>query len=268
MAARQVHLVRALLQTLVRRVLTLLSCRSQVDATRQDYASLLAGYSITLIRCFPDKADDIRMRLFLADFPTRSGAQPAVQFFWAASSATKLFDSILASPKGALDFLLRRKYFPASSSASADDSPWDREWRTVLLFLELYTFVMRLTDDEDFFSGFNKSAAAGHASVGASSSHVRASSLPLRALERLSLFLKNLAFTLNYNAAELLQGSGSDGAMQAGPGQRQHEQREPAGTYHVIAGVDFGPLNRWSLHPSRCCTNEIRGDSSCQRDTG
>lgn len=213
---------------------------SQVDATRQDYASLLAGYSITLIRCFPDKADDIRMRLFLADFPTRSGAQPAVQFFWAASSATKLFDSILASPKGALDFLLRRKYFPASSSASADDSPWDREWRTVLLFLELYTFVMRLTDDEDFFSGFNKSAAAGHASVGASSSHVRASSLPLRALERLSLFLKNLAFTLNYNAAELLQGSGSDGAMQAGPGQRQHEQREPAGTYHVIAGVDFG----------------------------
>lgn len=213
----------------------LICTRSQADAAGQDYASLLAGYSITLIRCFPHKADDIRMRLFLADFPSATGgSQPAVQFFWSASSGTKLFDCIISSPKSALDFLLRRKYFPASSLAAADDSPWDREWRTVLLFLELYTFVMRLTDDEDFFSGLNSQPT--FASNGSSPSHLRLSALRLDALQRLSLFLKNLAFTLNYNAAELLQGNGSDSKSPTGAGPGQHGQ---SGTYRVIAGIDF-----------------------------
>ncbi|EOO03745.1 putative iq and hect domain protein [Phaeoacremonium minimum UCRPA7] len=39
-----------------------------------------------------------------------------------------------------------------TAAVAKDEALWDREWRTILLFLELYVFVLRLTDDEDFFA--------------------------------------------------------------------------------------------------------------------
>ncbi|OAA68252.1 glycosyl hydrolase [Niveomyces insectorum RCEF 264] len=213
---------------------------SQSSTTEHDYASLLAGYAIVLIRCFPDKGDDIRMQFFLADLPTQTGLQPAIQFFWEATRATTLFARILTSPRSALDFLLQRKYFPSSSAVSGDESSWDREWRTVLLFLELYTFVLRLTDDDDFFSAFQNDASSIRAtsSNNSSSSRLRASALSLDVLKTLSSFLKNLAFTLHYHAADLLQKDDSNGPKgSAFRGSARRYNR--SGSYHVIAGLDF-----------------------------
>ena len=155
-------------------------------------AGFLAGYILTLMYCFPTLGDDIRMRLYLADIPTPLGPLPAVKFFWNAVSQTSIFSKIVSDGDSALA-ILRQK-----SSAEAD-SVWHREWRTILLFLELYIFVLRLTDDDDFFGGLNPSSALND-----SSSRLRSSGLNLENLKHLTLFLKHLGFTLYHNAAELL----------------------------------------------------------------
>src|SRR6266566_1873910 len=138
------------------------SCSTASGRQFED-ASLLAGYFLALIRSFPDCGDDIRMRLYLADMSSHAGKLPSVQFFWEAMSSTSVCTRILRASETTLDFLLQRTFFKPST-ATGDDSQWDREWRTVLLFLELYTFVLRLTDDEDFFSGLTTRVAQDGAS--------------------------------------------------------------------------------------------------------
>lgn len=211
---------------------------SQSSSSGQGYASLLAGYAIVLIRCFPDKGDDIRMQFFLADLPTQSGPLPAVRFFWEASSATALFGQVLKSPKAALDYLLQRKRFSATSTTSQSESTWDREWRTVLLFLELYTFVLRLTDDDDFFSGFSSSLSPFRETKKQPSSRLRSSALSLDALKTLTSFLKNLSFTLLYNASDLLQSDSSDTAFQPSYSTKSKRSSQ-VGNYFVVPGLDF-----------------------------
>ncbi|KAL1888746.1 ubiquitin-protein ligase (E3) [Sporothrix stenoceras] len=211
---------------------------SQSSSSGQDYASLLAGYAIVLIRCFPDKGDDIRMQFFLADLPTKAGPVPAVRFFWEASSATSLFGQVLKSPKATLDYLLQRKRFSTTSTTSHSESTWDREWRTVLLFLELYTFVLRLTDDDDFFSGFSSSQSPFRETKKQPSSRLRSSALSLDALKSLTSFLKNLSFTLLYNASDLLQSDSSDIAFQPSYSTKSKRASE-VGNYFVVPGLDF-----------------------------
>ncbi|KAK4130956.1 hypothetical protein BT67DRAFT_409698 [Trichocladium antarcticum] len=159
-------------------------------------AGFLAGYILTLVYCFPALGDDIRMRLYLADIPTRSGPLPAVKFFWNALSKTSVFSTIASDGDTAI-YILRQK---SLETRAETHSPWHREWRTVLLFLELYIFVLRLTDDDDFFSALRPSASSD-----ASTSRLRRSGLGLENLKRLTLFLKHLSFALYYNAADLLR---------------------------------------------------------------
>lgn len=138
------------------------------------------------------------MRLYLADIPARLGPVPAVKFFWNALSRTSAFSKIVSDGDAALD-VLRQKHSLGLATGSEVNSPWHREWRTILLFLELYVFVLRLTDDDDFFSGLSSTA-----SFGGSGSRLRSSCLSLDDLKRLTLFLKHLGFTLYYHATELL----------------------------------------------------------------
>ncbi|KAL2019897.1 hypothetical protein VTK56DRAFT_9072 [Thermocarpiscus australiensis] len=163
-----------------------------------EVASFLAGYILTLLYCFPTLSDDIRMRLYLADIPTRQGQLPAIKFFWNALSRTSIFSKIVSDADIALE-ILRQRPSSARGIMPETDSPWHREWRTILLFLELYVFVLRLTDDDDFFSGLSSTPGLGD-----SGSRLRSSSLSREDLRRLTLFLKHLSFTLYYNAAELL----------------------------------------------------------------
>ncbi|KAH8904237.1 hypothetical protein BR93DRAFT_984717 [Coniochaeta sp. PMI_546] len=212
----------------------------------QDFedASLLAAYTLTIIRSFPAHGDDVRMRLFLADIQTPFGRLPAVKFFWKAMRNTSIFSVIMSSEDATLD-LLRRGRLQAVSS-SRHGSKWDQEWRSVLLFLELYVFVLRLTDDDDFFSGLGTAM-----SQVAAPSRLRQSCLPLDDLKGLTLFLKHLGFTLLYNAAQLHEGDLAKTQTSGGLGdflspsatpkssQTSPSQAQNAETFSVISGIDF-----------------------------
>ena len=206
------------------------------SASELEDAGFLAGYILTMIYCFPTLSDDIRMRLYLADIPTGQGPLPAVKFFWNALSRTTIFSKITSDPDTALTIL--RQGVP-----SGDESPWNREWRTILLFLQLYVFVLRLTDDDDFFSAPGMPASLG----GGSRSRLRSSGLGLPELKRLTLFLKHLSFTLYYNAAEVLRSTSSVPSAADGVSASYSRRRSVASNgqtqdilaFTLTAGFDF-----------------------------
>lgn len=205
-----------------------------------DDDSFLAAYILTLIRCFPGLSDDIRMRLYLADIPTQSGKLVSVRFFCGAMMRTDTFSRIASDDRAALSLL-------QGKDSLKDAASWDREWRTIFLFLELYIFVLRLTDDEDFFSAFTSPDLQGEPT-----SRLRVCMLTMVEVKRLALFLRNLAFTLYYNAKDLLeQGQSindrnnatlndlfsSSGTSSVKVGGKSTQQKALA--YNVIPGVDF-----------------------------
>ncbi|CAL3966422.1 hypothetical protein PZA11_003082 [Diplocarpon coronariae] len=162
----------------------------------EEDASLLASYALTLLRIFPQRGDDIRLWLYLGSMKTSAGSEiPALKFFWQSMSLTNTFSVIRADSKGALSLL--RSQIERQTVSS--DAGRDREWRTILLFLELYTFVLRFTDDEEFLSGNTPAFEQAEEQV----SRIRQSALPIEDVKRLTIFLKNLAFTMYYNAGEL-----------------------------------------------------------------
>ncbi|KAJ5042822.1 uncharacterized protein L3040_004215 [Drepanopeziza brunnea f. sp. 'multigermtubi'] len=181
---------------------------AKASAAGEEDASLLASYALTLLRIFPQRGDDIRLWLYLGSMTTSAGSEiPALKFFWQAMSLTNTFSVIRADSKGALTLLRPQNQRQSGSS----DAGRDREWRTILLFLELYTFVLRFTDDEEFLSG--NVPAYGQASGPVS--RIRQSALPIEDVKRLTIFLNNLAFTMYYNAGELFDDgqSSSEGSI-------------------------------------------------------
>lgn len=224
------------------RALTSHAPRNFAGSSQEEYkeASLLAAYILTLIRCFPALSDDIRMKLYLTDIPSHIGHSNSIAFFWDAMTRTSIFNLIQSDVRGATLPLLQRQ-----SSSSPAEASWDREWRAILLFLELYVFVLRLTDDEDFSYPW---AASGFQTGPAS--RLRQCMLPLKDLKSLTLFLRNLAFTLYYNANDLQLHA--EKALQRNPttttvdelfstsfkdiSEKRTKTRE---TYNVISGVDF-----------------------------
>jgi ubiquitin-protein ligase E3 C len=179
---------------------------AKASSVGEEDASLLASYALTLLRIFPRRGDEIRMWLYLGSMTAPKGSQiPALRFFWQAMSLTNTFSVITADSKAALTLL--RPQTQQSSAIASSDLFRDREWRTILLFLELYTFVLRFTDDEEFLSGSNFNLGQAEGPV----SRIRESALPIQDVKHLTIFLKNLAFTTYYNAAEL----SSDGSTVA-----------------------------------------------------
>ncbi|KAL3423777.1 E3 ubiquitin-protein ligase (HECT-domain-containing protein) [Phlyctema vagabunda] len=179
----------------------------QLLAGEED-ASLLASYALTLLRIFPQQGDEIRMWLYRGSMNISSGTQlPALKFFWQAMKSTKIFGDVEGDSKAALS-LLRPQARSANETTSVEMSQ-ERDWRTILLFLELYTFVLRFTDDEEFLSGGSVDPNNSQQSM----SRFRESALPLKDVQRLTIFLKNLAFTTYFHAGEL---SGSDSEPFAG----------------------------------------------------
>lgn len=181
------------------------------------------------------------MRLYLADIPSQSGHPNSVKFFWHAMVRTKIFTTIQADEQSiTLDLLQRRDSKQLSSIK--EDAVWDREWRTILLFLELYVFVLRLTDDDDFFSplynpGFQVEAT----------SRLRQCMLTLDELKRLTLFMRNLAFTIYYNANDLHQHAARQKPRETATvndlfsphAQVAEKSQKTQETYSVVSGVDF-----------------------------
>ena len=82
---------------------------------------------------------------------------------------------------------------PSASHTAAEDR--EREWRVILLFMELYKFVLMIMDDEEFLSG------SGPANE--NQSWTRESALPTDQIADLTKFLKHLAFSMYWDGPEI-----------------------------------------------------------------
>ena len=173
-------------------------------------AGMLASYALTLLRVFPRRGDDIRMWLYLGSALIPSGSTgnpteklPAIKYFWNAARNTHIYESISRATNAAVRLLK----FSSPDGTNIAVSDIDQEWRIVLLFLELYTFVLKVMDDEEFLSG-GGSRSPGEPNP--NSTWTRESALPLRDVSNLTTFLKNLAFAMYWNATDLSGGEDDD----------------------------------------------------------
>ncbi|EEH43062.1 ubiquitin-ubiquitin ligase HUL5 [Paracoccidioides brasiliensis Pb18] len=183
------------------------SQQSQHQASED--AKALAAYALTLLRVFAKRGDEIRMWLYLGsamgtgkDGDSATGRLPAIKYFWHASRSTNVFRNIVQNSRDVLAMLQ-----PASARSSQEgnrvvqqSNDRDREWTIILLFLELYTFLLKVLDDDEFFS---VTPSLGRTTKNPNDSWTQESALPLADVKELTIFLKNLAFTLYWNAADL-----------------------------------------------------------------
>ena len=161
-------------------------------------AAILASYVLTLIQVFPRRSDEIRMWLYMGSTSSLSSTSsnserlPAIKFFSAAVSRTRVFKTIYQEPHGAVALLglKQRKQF-----SDDEHTRLEHEWRIVLLFLELYTFVLKIMDDEEFMSGADI--------TGEHKSWTRQSALKLSEIKDLVVFLKNFSFAMYWYTSEI-----------------------------------------------------------------
>jgi len=170
---------------------------SDSDASKE--ARVLATYALNLLRIFPRRGDDIRMWLYLGSAPSGNQASglPAIKYFWQASRSSRVFEIISKDSTKVLPLLQLPEQ--AKEPVNLPQDQRDQEWTTILLFLELYTFVLKVTDDDEFFSGTSSFVSSEHTKT----SWTRESALPLSDVKDMTVFLKNLAFTLYWNAVDL-----------------------------------------------------------------
>ncbi|KAI5264525.1 hypothetical protein E4T47_08770 [Aureobasidium subglaciale] len=160
-------------------------------------SQVLASYALILLRIFPLRADDIRMWLYLGptDQAYRDDTVPAIAYFWKGMRSTSIFTNIYRDPRAVVELLKAPK---ASISAwkparyDEESSRRSSEWRVVLVFLELFTFVLKIMDDEEFLGA--KSGPSTRDSNNA---------LPIEDLKDLTVFLKNLGFSMYFNSQEI-----------------------------------------------------------------
>jgi ubiquitin-protein ligase E3 C len=171
------------------------------SAQMSEDASLLAGYTLMLLHCFPSHGDDIKIRLFQGDITTQlpdttnSTTVPSVKFLWQAVRSTGIFSAIAHKEA--------EERSREVISLLESDSVRDQEWRILLLFLELYNFLLRVTDDEDFLPSETELSTVQSPAV----LRIRSSSLKLPELKKLVSFLKNLTFTLYHHLPDIVQPS-------------------------------------------------------------
>jgi ubiquitin-protein ligase E3 C len=181
-------------QNTIASLLTHIDIPSAQEGT-SDFASVLASYVLTLIQVFPRRSDEIRMWLYLGSASLKvnglSQRLPAIKFFWQAVTNTHVFNKVAESTRGSIELLSpkQRRFMSIKRRATLD-----QEWRLILLFLELYTFVLKIMDDDEFMSGGIPSTYP---------SWTRQSALELGQVKDLTIFLKNLAFIMYWYVSEI-----------------------------------------------------------------
>ncbi|KAH9886535.1 hypothetical protein F4778DRAFT_758173 [Xylariomycetidae sp. FL2044] len=203
------------------------------SARLSEDASLLAGYTLVLLRCFPSHVDDIKMRLFQGDISVSGSkgflALPTVKYFWNAASKTEIFSRIVQN-KG------QQRHATVVSLLKSDPSR-DQEWRTILLFLEMYNFLLRVTDDEDFLpSEVQMVSRQSPATV-----RIRSSGLDIDELKQLVNFLKTLSLPLYYNLSDIMPARSQSRSLNAIMGvssSQPQEEQVAAPSFAGIWGMD------------------------------
>lgn len=188
-------------------------------------AQLLASYALTLLLVFPKQIQELRMWLYLA---STSDGVPAVRYLWEAVKRAKLFADVSSDVSAAVDSLKKKRKVQTNSESTrgraeldltkhqrqyqqyqgaitgkgdkVETGDDDDDWRVILLFLELYSFLLIVMDDEDFFNaGKNNSIGGGEGS------RTRDSAPPLKDVMDLTIFLKNLAFAMYWYTGEIMR---------------------------------------------------------------
>ncbi|EFQ93224.1 hypothetical protein CFE70_000162 [Pyrenophora teres f. teres 0-1] len=217
------------------------------DDEKIEEARQLANYALALLRFFPRRGDEIRMWLYIGPSEARGKRKlPAIRYFWEASKRSSVFSTIFKDSRAAIGLLKPKAtngdvsdrpgtsgltnhgfWQPAKQQVDQDAIVTD-EWRVILVFLELYTFVLKVTDDEEFFTAGQQDAYSGQ---------IRDNGLALNDVKDLTTFLKNLGFTLYFNAVDITtsdtEAGGSSISLnyfnpKAMDSQTQKEQVEPS----------------------------------------
>jgi ubiquitin-protein ligase E3 C len=168
-------------------------------------AAALASYALTLLQFFPRRGDEIRMWLFQGTASRRKSLSdgsevrvPAIKYFWEAVTRTDIFRLISDHPQNVLGLLTKANVpkNPSNGTSSRNSTTWEQEWRIIFLFFELYTFVLKVMDDEEFVNGSD--------SIEENQSWTRRSALTLAQVRDLTIFLKHLAYSMYWDAAKLI----------------------------------------------------------------
>ena len=233
-------------------------------------AQLLASYALTLLLVFPRKRQELRMWLYLAS--TADGV-PVLSFLWQTIKGTKLFIDVSADVSAAVDSLKGKRslqhrsdpgrwrtssnhksqyhQFPGAHTGNQkneETSEDSSDWRVILLFLELYSFLLIVMDDDDFFNaGKAGLVTSGNAISGGEGSRARDSAPPLKDVKDLTLFLKNMAFAMYWYASEIMKqgqtanGTGVHTSADTGGVDTMSEELEVAGVkgvnYYFVKGL-------------------------------
>ena len=200
--------IRVELLTLVdqKNITALLSHTQSVENGREraqvlsSDAATLATFALTLLRIFPRRADEIQMWLnrgaiYGDDNKPRVKQSPAVKYLFEAASKTSVYRLVCQNPQNAVSLLQPgNKANARDPTSSKSDAPV--EWKILLLFMELYTFILKVSDDEEFMN--RKPTNSGE------ESWTRQSSLELKQVQALTQFLKNFAFAMYWHGARIL----------------------------------------------------------------
>ncbi|KAI9741146.1 MAG: hypothetical protein M1834_002859 [Cirrosporium novae-zelandiae] len=218
------------------------------DDQTSEEPKLLASYALTLLRVFPKRADDLRLWLFMSSTSSEASLSnsnqsrlPAVKYFSKAIQKTHVYQAIKRDSRKAIELLKHDNPPEQQHTEDRNMERRDQDWQIIILFLELYTFVLRLTDDEEFFS---PAVPQTFPTTSARISRTRESALPLEDVKGLTIFLKNLAFTLYWNSSDILgdeeikesNSLGSYFSMSTEP-QVHQEESQPRPHLKIIAGI-------------------------------
>jgi ubiquitin-protein ligase E3 C len=196
----------------IHEILLELASTSSGRADHQDSdfgaARRLANYALAVLTAFPSKAREIRMLLHRGSFTFgKSGDMSIIQYFWATTRHTAVFMKVVENHRSVMSIL--REAAPETNQigqepiSSEQIALWRDEWKITILFLELYGFILKIMDDNEFFS-LSKSNTFGAASS-TSTFFSRKGALPLEDVATMTTFLKNLAFSLYWYAADLVE---------------------------------------------------------------
>lgn len=203
-----------------------LSAESSDRSAQGGRTGTLPGYISTLLLCFPTQADEVRMRLFLSTISTPDGEMPIFKYIWHDFSSSNIFNRLAGNFDHAV--VAMRQYFHGTFEKTTES-----EWRVAVMFLELYIFVLRLSDDDDFFSAMNPLLDSAR-----SPSRLQACSLALSDLKALTAFLKNTAFAMHYKTREISEALTSREKTNwpsTGEPPRERLRSETAGNSHTAS---------------------------------
>lgn len=179
-------------------------------------ANMICSYALLLLRMFPKAGQEIRMWLYQSSVillpkgfsstdtckeleASSKDSAPAIKLFWAVTKTSELFTS-----KDPL-LSIQRSTSVKHHIFKTPDKTLERDWRSLLLFLELYAFALRFTDDEEFLSGGKPKFDDPTSYV----SRSRECSLSLNDVKLLAKFLEHFAFTMYFDEAVILERASS-----------------------------------------------------------